>query len=228
MNNDIANKTFVIYKITNNLNDKIYIGKTIQKLSTRIYQHVWDSKSNKDNSNNKFHNAIRKYGENNFTVTIIDGALSDSELKEKEKFWIKSYDSTVNGYNTTFGGDGVTNTKGIKKSETHKQHLRDSFNEEHREYLRNSRIMFNKKHSGGMSQRAIKVVKLDLPTGDVISIYDCIRDASKDIGKNIHSIETCISQCCKHEIKQSYGYGWMYYDEYISQQNKEDINEKGA
>ena len=55
----------VIYKATNNISNKVYIGQTQLSLEKRKARHAWDAK----NKNNKFYfyNAINKYGEENFT-----------------------------------------------------------------------------------------------------------------------------------------------------------------
>lgn len=59
-----------------------------------------------------FHCAIRKYGEDAFTWEIIDTAMTEDELNEKEKYWISSHDSFNNGYNMTEGGDGFSRITG--------------------------------------------------------------------------------------------------------------------
>lgn len=88
----------IIYKITNKINGKVYIGQTVVDLSARWRQHV----RAKDNA--KIHRAIRKYGASVFTVEPIDVACSIEELNQKEKFWIQKFDSIKQGYNMTEGG----------------------------------------------------------------------------------------------------------------------------
>jgi len=50
--------------------------------------------------------SIRKDGPENFTVNLVETVKTVEELNQKEKFWIKKYDSYRNGYNETEGGDG--------------------------------------------------------------------------------------------------------------------------
>jgi hypothetical protein len=57
-----------IYQITNKINNKKYIGKTIKSLSTRFYNHCYASKNG---STTYFHKALRKYGKNNFFIEEI-------------------------------------------------------------------------------------------------------------------------------------------------------------
>lgn len=96
----------IVYKITNKTNGKIYIGKTIQKIAKRWYQHV--IKSRQSDSKYLLHLAIAKYGEENFLVEVIDTASSNDELMQLECHYIKVYDTYNNpeiGYNMTPGGD---------------------------------------------------------------------------------------------------------------------------
>lgn len=91
-----------IYKITNNLNNKVYIGQTIQKPIERFYQHC-AKKCDKYISNMVIHKAIFKYGKNNFTFEVIE-EIPKQQLNEREEYWIKYYNSYTNGYNSTKGG----------------------------------------------------------------------------------------------------------------------------
>lgn len=104
----------VVYKARNTMNDKIYIGITKQKLSTRLSQHKSDAKVNRYNQ--PFYNAINKYSWEAFTWEVIDTASSYSELQEKEVYWISFFNSYIhsensNGYNATRGGEGTAGQK---------------------------------------------------------------------------------------------------------------------
>lgn len=90
----------IIYKITNTINNKVYIGQTRQKLSKRWGQHNEAKKSSFLNQ------AIQKYGKDKFTIEEIDRASNIDELNEKEMYWIKFYNSSNKdfGYNLSPGG----------------------------------------------------------------------------------------------------------------------------
>ena len=92
----------IIYKITNRINGKVYIGQTIVPLQRRWVQHCSHSKHHCTS----LHNAIKKYGKENFTVEQIDVATTRDELDSKEVFWIQFYDSMNRdkGYNLHGGG----------------------------------------------------------------------------------------------------------------------------
>lgn len=119
-------KTIYIYKITNNLNGRIYIGKTTRSIQDRWKRHINDATSERLDTH--LSRAIRKYGAENFCVEEVDKALDRSELSEKEIFWIGFYQSNINGYNMTAGGDG-NNTYASKSNDelqSIKSKIRDS------------------------------------------------------------------------------------------------------
>lgn len=89
-----------IYKITNLINQKAYIGQSINIL-VRWRRHKTEM-NNLDNSY-PLYRAMRKYGLNNFSFTILEECPKE-ELNERERYWIKTYDTYYNGYNLTSGG----------------------------------------------------------------------------------------------------------------------------
>ena len=91
-----------IYKITNTINGKSYIGQTIQNVKERFYQHC-ATKCSKAVSNMAIHRAIKKYGKSNFTVEVIE-EIDSANLNDRERYWIKYYNSYNNGYNSTKRG----------------------------------------------------------------------------------------------------------------------------
>ena len=91
-------RTFIIYKITNLINGKIYIWQTTRALKERIKEH----RSSKDTCIGQ---AIHKYGWENFQARIIDECKTIDELNEREIFWIAKYNTIApKGYNLTEGG----------------------------------------------------------------------------------------------------------------------------
>lgn len=94
---------YYIYKITNLINGKIYIGLTTLTVEQRWKIHVRDSKTN----DKHLYKSIRKYGVDNFRVEKIDETNSFKILGELERKYIKEYQSTNpdKGYNLTAGGE---------------------------------------------------------------------------------------------------------------------------
>jgi group I intron endonuclease len=97
-----------IYKFVNQINGKVYIGYTIHP-ERRMYEHENKSKF----SNLAFHQAIKKYGINNFTFEIIYQSLDGKHCQNiMEEYFIREYHSHVDegfGYNMTYGGEGQKN-----------------------------------------------------------------------------------------------------------------------
>lgn len=93
-------KLFQIYKATNLINGKVYIGQTSRPIHFRIAEHLYKK--------NLLGKALIKFGKINFKFETIDHAHSKKEANQKEIFWISFYNCRVpNGYNIAEGGEGV-------------------------------------------------------------------------------------------------------------------------
>jgi group I intron endonuclease len=117
MNNILQNQEFVnlddyfsdqiygrIYKITNLITNKIYIGQTTKSIEERFRGHIKLSK-NYSKSNQYIHKSMNKYGIENFIIEEIDIAYSKRELDLKEETYIFNENSMVpDGYNLKTGG----------------------------------------------------------------------------------------------------------------------------
>jgi len=105
-----------IYKITNLINGKVYIGQTSLTPEIRFDKH---KRCYKSNGCSKLYRAMRKYGKENFIVeTICETNNPDID----EKYWIKYYNSVELGYNISYGGEG-----GTLKSEKDENIIIESF-----------------------------------------------------------------------------------------------------
>lgn len=93
-------KTYLIYKHTNKINGKCYIGQTCQ-----VPEKRWGKNGNGyRNKHKKFWNAIKKYGWDNFTHDILYYNLSAEDANKLERQLIEKYNSIKNGYNISEGG----------------------------------------------------------------------------------------------------------------------------
>lgn len=93
-----------IYKIINDINDKVYVGKTVQTQEERFSEHIRAAKKN-EVKNRPLYYAIRKYGIEHFSIQQIE-ECSVNEVNEREIYWIEKQDSYNSGYNATKGGEG--------------------------------------------------------------------------------------------------------------------------
>ena len=96
----------LIYKITNKINNKCYIGQTIKNAEERWREHQAHAFGTHPNDVNKtLYKAIRKYGLENFTFEVLqDNIETYEQLDKAEIYWIDFYNSFIKGYNETFGG----------------------------------------------------------------------------------------------------------------------------
>ena len=93
-----------IYMITNKINNKKYIGQTLN-FKKRKKDHICNARDNKINTH--LYLAMRKYGIENFKFDILE-EVKKEELNDKEIYYIKKYDTFNTGYNMTNGGENVT------------------------------------------------------------------------------------------------------------------------
>lgn len=93
-----------IYKISNDINDKLYVGKTLKTIEQRFLEHGQDAKR-RDKEKRPLYNAINKYGLQHFKVELLEECPIEN-LSERERYWIAKLDTYHNGYNATLGGDG--------------------------------------------------------------------------------------------------------------------------
>ena len=222
-----------IYKIENLINHKVYIGQAVD-IPNRWRSH----KSNYQNPNCKDYNmviykAIRKYGIDNFSFEVIERC--DSKLlNQKEKEWIKYYDSYYNGYNATLGGDESHIHLGdpIEVYNLQGQYITTYPNiTEAAKAIGVSRntiygIVFGNRLSTKGFQfklvndnNAIKpytnkqggkksVVQKD-DNANVIQIFESATDAARQL----HLDASTIIKCCKGKLKHTGGYQWSYLED---------------
>jgi hypothetical protein len=91
-----------LYKLTNTISDKVYIGKTYGTITSRLTDHTANARRFPER---KLSASILKYGVENFSIEVI-GYYEQGILEDKEIEYIALFDSFKSGYNSTLGGDG--------------------------------------------------------------------------------------------------------------------------
>lgn len=119
-------KIFCVYKITNLINNKIYIGKT-SDINKRWQKHTEVARTKEKNAYQYLHKSINKYGMENFIIEELENNLTEQEAFNREKFWIKTLNSknADTGMNLTDGGEG---TSGLKWTEDSREKIRGANN----------------------------------------------------------------------------------------------------
>ena len=185
-----------IYKITNKINNKVYIGQSIRPIEKRFQRHINDALNNIIDTH--FSRAIRKYGKDNFYVELIDKAENQEELNNKEQYWIKYYDSTNDkkGYNET---DALYKCGGnTYQSKTDKDMFKI------KEKIKKSKLGINNPNA-----KSIKC--LNVETGEEI-IFDTVTNCKNFFEENNHRF---ITTRVLHQTKSLYKGKWniCYSDE---------------
>jgi group I intron endonuclease len=173
----------IIYKATNKVNGKTYVGQTSRTLEIRMNDHKYGAFTKYKDRGIYFYHAIRKYGWDTFEWEIIDTAESLKELNEKEIQWISYYGSYLNGYNMDIGGG---NRIGFTHTDIAKQRMSDerkkSIYRPIGEHLENIRKASSKpksdehKRNIGKAQAGSKNHQSVLTEEDVIQIKTMLRD----------------------------------------------------
>lgn len=162
----------IIYKITNLINKKIYVGQT--HLNSEQFFN-----SNYYGSGQIIKKSIKKYGIRNFKKVVLEKCKTQNELNEKEKKWIKMFNSLVpNGYNIAEGGNGGNLGKDIIK----KRQLNVIKNGT---YAGKNNPMFGKKHSEE-TRRKISIATKGKKVVFTLEHRKKLRDAR--LGKHLSNI----------------------------------------
>ena len=170
---------FNIYVITCLVTNKQYVGKT-SNINTRLKEHIRNALKHSHN-NHHLYNAIKKYGSNNFITKSIYSSKDNEHILNLEKYFIREYDTYQNGYNMTYGGEGII---GYKHSEITKNKISEIKN---KNYVKKNHPMYGKHHD--------KETKLKI---------------SNSLRGNILSIDTkekILKKLCKKKYKITYPSG---------------------
>lgn len=208
-------KIGIIYKCTNLVNGKIYIGQTIKKLEYRIEKHYYEAFVK--HSEFKFQRALRKYPRDKFIWEILCVGEDKLDLFDREKYFIKVFNSNSDsGYNMTDGGE-TSNNLGRKASEETRKKLRQS----HLGYIQTKQHRINQsisrkeshtrgewvsclKNKIGKDATASKSVIQYTKNGVKIKEWDCISDAQG----SLKMLGSSISNCLHGRSMTAGGYMW--------------------
>lgn len=211
----------IVYKVTNRINGKVYIGQTKRTLQRRWRQHC--------NPNCisclSLHRAIMKYGSENFTVEQIGVACSKEELDAKEIYWIKFYDSMnpEKGYNLVLGNNQKHISNEARKNKgngmrgkKHTMETRKRMSEAHKGIKQTKESLSKSvetKRKNGTYDKIAKIAPLNgrksskqvmcVETG---KIYSSITEAAKLHGGD----RTNLSACVRGKSKTFRSFHWKY------------------
>ena len=179
-----------IYKITNKINGKVYIGQTIRPVEYRFNRHINDAMHNILNTH--FARAIRKYGPDQWQFEVIDNAETQKELNQKEQYWIRYYNSVEEGYNET---DAITKCGGNTYQSKTEQEM-----EEIKEKIRQTKL-------GAKNPMARRIKRINIITNE-IDIFDTIISCAQACG--INNGKTSITTRLNGQVKSPYKNTWLF------------------
>ena len=220
-----------IYKITNQVNGKFYVGKTMKSLLTRFYNHCYDAINR--NSTSYFHRAIRKYGKENFIIEEIE--LCEDNLGNREIFWISKLNPH---YNQTLGGDGgmlgYSHTEKTRQllslkrkgkflgeenpfyNQTHTEEQKEKWSKMRKgqpspcgfagkSHKEESKYKTSQTLKTNPNVKRTKVFQYDIE-GNFLREFQSISDASKFVGTTPSNIK----YTCEGKFNHCKGYRWSY------------------
>lgn len=213
-----------IYKITNSINQKIYIGMTNKSIKERWEQHKKDfSKTNQEKR--PLYSAMRKYGICNFTISEIE-ECSKTNVCEREKYWINFYNSYNEGYNGSLGGEGnffidsklvieeyqilLNMSEVAKKLNISRDSVRSILNQNEILIIPSEEIMRQK------TSKAVEMLSLD---NNYLQTFESLKSAGrfiiqknnlKDNTISLNGICSHIRDCANGKRKTAYQHKWKY------------------
>lgn len=208
-----------IYKVTNNINGKVYIGKTVETVEKRWKEHLLMQRRSIA-QDRTFYKALNKYGISNFSIETLEEVNDVNLLDEREIYWIQYYHSYVGekpcrGYNETRGGDGSLKydydalCEDYLKTHSYCQTARNM--NCHTTTVTNAckcnHIDLPNKYAG----RPIKMLDDDK---NVVNSFKSIRKAAEFIccfqNRNLQTVRKRLTYLVNHKQNQkAYGYYWI-------------------
>ena len=206
-----------IYKITNDVNQKVYIGMTERTIEERFKEHCYDYKR-RSFEKRPLYAAMKKYGTEHFHVELIE---ETNNPEEREQFWIRYYNSYVGfsncqGYNATLGGDGKAYIDREPIIELFQQGLTQREISSLLGYdvhtirvaLNEAGISHKEIENNALSKQKKGVQMLDKITSEQIALFSSIMEAERYLQKP----QSCrhIAEVCNGKRKSAYGYKWQW------------------
>lgn len=203
-----------IYKISNDINQKVYIGKTDRTLQERWKEHL--KTYNIDQLNRPLYNAMKKYGKENFHIELLD-ECSPEEASDREMYWILAYNSYYDGYNATFGGEGhptvdtsiiynlFNEGKLVKEIVKLTGYSKPTVSRALDAIDENKKIRLERNHA----KTSKPVVMIDRETNNELRVFPSANAALLYCGGKGSGH---ISAVCQGKRKTAYGYKWRYLE----------------
>lgn len=211
-----------IYKITNLINNKIYVGQTRFTINKRFQQHIYQA--GKRQHSFPLYRAMQKYGVENFIIEPLEEIQDETLLNEREIYWIKKLDSYIKnnkGYNSTYGGEGnpiidklevfLLWDQGLSVQEIANQlnHDRSSIRNILQTYEKYSIDQSNKRGDLAQAKNRFKKIEQYSLSGEYLATYYNMTEAERQTKvshKNIWG-------AANHKQKTAGGFQWCFEED---------------
>ena len=200
-----------IYKIINDINNKVYIGKTEFSIEKRFKEHCQDAFRDR-NEKRPLYSAMRKYGIEHFHIELIE---ETDNPEEREIYWIEALKTFKLGYNATLGGDGkayidrklvIRIYNEIQNQKKVAELLNISVDSVHDILVQNNiSIKSSKEFLKEVNRKSVAMI--DKNTLEILKIFSSIKEAEDYLGISYRSH---ISEVCNGKRKSCQGYVWKY------------------
>jgi group I intron endonuclease len=205
-----------IYQITNDINGKIYVGKTERSIEERFKEHCKDSKR-REFEKRPLYRAMNKYGTEHFHIELLE---ETDKPEESEIYWIEQKRSFKNGYNATLGGEGtryidydlvIATYKEVQNQNEVARRLNISADTVH-SVLKNNHIDTIPSSTAAAVATGKIVNQYDLQ-GNYIQSFLSSKAAAESLGKitaTSNGASSHISEVCRGKRKTAYGFIWKF------------------
>lgn len=205
-----------IYQITNDINGKIYVGKTERSIEERFKEHCKDS-NRREFEKRPLYRAMNKYGTEHFHIELLE---ETDKPEEREIYWIEQKRSFKNGYNATLGGDGtryidydlvIATYREVQNQNEVARRLNISPDTVH-SVLKNNHIDIIPSLTAAAVATGKIVNQYDLQ-GNYIQSFPSSKAAAESLGKittTSNGASSHISEVCRGKRKTAYGFIWKF------------------
>ena len=205
-----------IYQITNDINGKIYIGKTERSIEERFAEHCrscWRQEMEK----RPLYRAMRKYGTKHFHIELLE---ETDFPEERETYWIEQKRSYKEGYNATLGGDGkkyidydvvIAMYKELQNQNEVARRMSISPCTVGNILKANNIDRLEKSRVSALATG--KIINQYTLNGDYIQSFPSAKAAAVSLGKitaSSNGASSHITEVCKGKRKTAYGYIWKF------------------
>lgn len=205
-----------IYQITNDINGKIYIGKTMRSIQERFREHCRDY-TKRDMENRPLYRAMQKYGIEHFHIELLE---ETDNPEERECFWIEEKGSFKYGYNATVGGDGKKYIDYDLVIATYKElpimakvAKKLNISEDSVSRILHSRSITTLSSNEANIISVGKIVNQYDKEGKYLQSFPSAKAAAESLGKitsSSNGASSHISDVCRGKRKTAYGYIWKF------------------